>query len=150
MEHCRHKLWMYVSLEDVDVSKAKEEQLKKIVKENREIEEDVTTLRMIAEATARLHCPHKDLDDLARQMTAQLNRQLAERQNTDSQQSAYLDLCVGSSGGGGEGDTITFVFADAERRTHWEDAFNEVKQKLGRKLWVKYVAHLLLLKMSCV
>ena len=49
LENCRQKLWMYVSLEDVEVSKAKEEQLKKMVKENREIEEDINSLRMISE-----------------------------------------------------------------------------------------------------
>ena len=40
---------MYVSLEDVDISKAKEEHLKKIMKENREIEEDIAALRIIGE-----------------------------------------------------------------------------------------------------
>ena len=39
---------MYVSLEDVEISKAKEEHLKKITKENRDIEEDINTLRMIS------------------------------------------------------------------------------------------------------
>ncbi len=147
---------MFVSLEDVDVSKAKEEQLKKILKENREIEEDIASLRLIGDATSRLHCPHKDLDDLARQMISQLNRQLAERQNSDPQQSAYLDLVVGGSssgggggggsgggdggggGSGGGGETVSLIFADAERRSHWEEAFNDVKQKLSEALF-KYI-----------
>ncbi len=46
---------MYVSLEEVDVSKAKEEQLKKLVKENREIEEDISSLRMISKAAHSLN-----------------------------------------------------------------------------------------------
>jgi len=49
LEHCRQKLWMYVSLEDVEISKAKEEHLKKIMKENREIEDDLATLKAISE-----------------------------------------------------------------------------------------------------
>ena len=69
LDHCRHKLWMYVSLEDVEISKAKEERVKKIVKENREIEGDISTLKMVADYTARLHCPHKDLDEINRQVS---------------------------------------------------------------------------------
>ncbi len=156
---------MYAALDEVDISKAKEEQLKKIIKENREIEEDINTLRTIGEqhlntvdsaeslndnagheatlghilgqafspnlvtgdATSRLHCPHKDLTDLTRQMLAQLNRQHSERQNADSQQAMYLDLKVEG------GESITLVFGDAERRARWEDAFAEAKQKLGKK-----------------
>ena len=69
LDHCRHKLWMYVSLEDVEISKAKEERVKKMVKENREIEGDISTLKMVADYTARLHCPHKDLDEINRQVS---------------------------------------------------------------------------------
>ena len=44
--------------------------MKKIVKENREIEGDISTLKMVADYTARLHCPHKDLDELNRQVSS--------------------------------------------------------------------------------
>ena len=43
--------------------------MKKIVKENREIEGDISTLKMVSDYTARLHCPHKDLDELNRQVS---------------------------------------------------------------------------------
>ena len=43
--------------------------MKKIVKENREIEGDISTLKMVADYTARLHCPHKDLDEINRQVS---------------------------------------------------------------------------------
>jgi hypothetical protein len=119
---------MYVSLEDIEISKAKEEHLKKIVKENREIEADAATLRQIGDYTSRLHCPHKDLDDLTRQMLAKLNGQLAERQNADTQQSTYLDLSVNTSDGV---ETISLIFPDAARRGQWEDSFNQVKKSLG-------------------
>ena len=128
-QHCRQKLWMYVSLEDVEISKAKEEHLKKINKENREIEEDINTLRMIGDAGNRLHCPHKDLDEVTRALMAQLGRQLAERQSADTQQSMYLDLNVNTSDGGVE--TISLIFSDPDRRVLWEDVFNDVKQKMG-------------------
>lgn len=58
----------------------------------------------------------------------QLNRQLAERQNADTQQAMYLDLNVTTSDGI---ETISLIFADAERRSQWEDTFNEIKQNLG-------------------
>ena len=35
LEMCRHKLWMYLTLSDVDICKAKEESLKKLLKEYR-------------------------------------------------------------------------------------------------------------------
>ncbi|XP_059079950.1 uncharacterized protein LOC131878066 [Tigriopus californicus] len=129
LDNSRQKLWMYVSLEEVEISKAKEEHLKKIMRENRDIEEDINTLRMIGDATSRLHCPHKELDDLTRQLMGQLNRQLAERQNADTQQAMYLDLNVTTSDGI---ETISLIFADAERRSQWEDTFNEIKQNLVR------------------
>ena len=91
------------------------------------------------------------------QMLSQLNRQLAERQNADTQESTYLDLTVNtsdaaaaaanaaanvtaanssenSSGGGGE--TVSLIFPDADRRTQWEDAFSQVKRRLGEYLQV--------------
>ena len=79
-------------------------------------------------------------------MLSQLNRQLAERQNADTQESTYLDLTVntnanvgsnenstggGENSGGGGGETVSLIFPDAERRTQWEDAFSQVKRRLG-------------------
>ena len=80
------------------------------------------------DATSRLHCPHKELDDITRHLMTQLNRQLAERQNADTQQSMYLDLNITTSDGI---ETISLIFSDAERRNQWEDTFNEIKQKLS-------------------
>ena len=85
----------------------------------------------IGDATSRLHCPHKDVDDVTRQLLQQLNRQLAERQNADTQQSMYLDLSVSTADGVEE--TMSLIFPDAERRVQWEDAFTEVKQKMGER-----------------
>ena len=75
-------------------------------------------------------------------MLSQLNRQLAERQNADTQESTYLDLTVNANVGsnenstagensGGGGETVSLIFPDAERRTQWEDAFSQVKRRLG-------------------
>ena len=44
---CRHKLWMYLTLSDVDICKAKEENLKKMMKEYSDIESDVKLLNSI-------------------------------------------------------------------------------------------------------
>ena len=74
-------------------------------------------------------------------MLSQLNRQLAERQNADTQESTYLDLTVNANVGSNEnstagenssgGETVSLIFPDAERRTQWEDAFSQVKRRLG-------------------
>ena len=79
-------------------------------------------------------------------MLSQLNRQLAERQNADTQESTYLDLTVNpsdaaaaaaaaaansSENSSGGGETVSLIFPDADRRTQWEDAFSQVKRRLG-------------------
>ena len=97
------------------------------------------------DATSRLHCPHKELDDITRHLMTQLNRQLAERQNADSQQSMYLDLNITTSDGI---ETISLIFADAERRTSWEETFGEIKQKLSESFlflaaYCKITCHLI-------
>ena len=89
---------------------------------------------MPGDVTSRLHCPHKDLDDISRQMTSSLNRQLSERQNADSQQSMYLDLSVNTGSEESNVETISLIFSNAERRAQWEEAFTEVKQKMGEGL----------------
>ena len=47
LEMCRHKLWMYLTLSDVDICKAKEESLKKMMKEYNDIESDLKLLHNI-------------------------------------------------------------------------------------------------------
>jgi len=74
-------------------------------------------------------------------MTRELNRQLGDRQNVDSKESAYLDLTVGSD----QNESVTLVFADAERRASWEEAFNDVKQKLGEVKWSQLVTNVCVL-----
>lgn len=136
-----------MALGEVEVSKAKEEHLKKIMKENREIESDIASLRQISKTCyppfltpfssnscsiwpgdmlTKLHCPHKDLDDEMRQLLNQLTRQLTERQNSDTQQ-YILDLVINTADGQ---ETISMVFCNSERRVQWEETFAEVKQKL--------------------
>ena len=136
---------MFASVDDVEISRAKEERMKKVKEENRALEDDLNALKSIGDMTTKLHGPHKDLDDLLRQMSNQLKRQLTERQTnitTDEIQSAYLDLRLGNdedvAAGGGTGaaaggTTVSLVFATAERRIIWEDVFADLKQKLARK-----------------
>ena len=47
---CRHKLWMYLTLPDVDICKAKEESLKKMMKEFAELESDLKTVQSLCKS----------------------------------------------------------------------------------------------------
>ena len=50
LEMCRHKLWMYLTLSDVDICKAKEEGLKKMMKEFAELESDLNTVQSLCKS----------------------------------------------------------------------------------------------------
>ena len=55
--------------------------------------EDVAALNQINDLTASLHCPHGQLEEVVREMLSSVNKQLAERQTSDSQLS-YLELTL--------------------------------------------------------
>lgn len=72
---------------------AKDENLKRMLREMENLMEDVATLSQMSELVSMLHCPHSQLEDNIREMLSALNKQLAERQNSDSQLS-FLELMV--------------------------------------------------------
>ena len=49
LEMCRHKLWMYLTLSDVDICKTKDDNLKKMMKEYNELETDLKTVQNLCE-----------------------------------------------------------------------------------------------------
>ena len=46
---CRHKLWMYLTLSDVDICKTKDDNIKKMMKEYNELETDLKTVQNLCE-----------------------------------------------------------------------------------------------------
>lgn len=123
----KYKLLMKISLDDLDIVKAKDESLKQMMVEIENLTEDVSVLNQINELTWTLHCTHHALDEVIKDMFEKLNKQLVEQQNSDSQLSC-LDLTLSTSNGL---ETMSIVFSKPEKRASWEESFNEAKHKLA-------------------
>lgn len=71
----------------------KDENVRRVMLEIENLQEDISALNQINELIWSLHCPKTQLEDVVRDMFISLNRQLTEQQNSDSQLS-YLDLTL--------------------------------------------------------
>ncbi|XP_063914840.1 rho guanine nucleotide exchange factor 17-like isoform X2 [Zophobas morio] len=127
LEANKYKLLMKIALEDLEIVKSKDENLRQVMIEIENLSGDVGILNQINELSWSLHCNHSQLDDLVRDMLTSLNKQLMEQQNSDSQLSC-LDLTLNTSNGL---ENISVVFSNPEKRVSWEESFNEAKQKLA-------------------
>ncbi|GLG97565.1 JNK-interacting protein 3 [Gryllus bimaculatus] len=127
LEANKYKLLMRIPLDDLEIVKAKDENVRRILREIEHLVEDVATLNQMSELVSTLHCPHSTLEELVRDTLSTLNKQLTERQNCDSQLS-YLELSLNTQSGM---DNISVVFTKPDKKTSWEEAFNEAKQKLA-------------------
>ncbi|XP_069677397.1 rho guanine nucleotide exchange factor 17 isoform X2 [Periplaneta americana] len=127
LEANKYKLLMRIPLDDLEIVKAKDENLRRMMSEMEHLAEDVATLNQITDLTASLHCQHSQLEEVVRDLLASINKQLAERQTSDSQLS-YLELTLNTQNGI---ENLSVVFTKPEKRTSWEESFNEAKQKLA-------------------
>lgn len=82
-----------VSFSLVDVLSAKDENLRRMLNEMENLAEDVAILNQINDLIMSLHCPHGQLEEVIREMLSSVNKQLIERQTSDSQLS-YLELTL--------------------------------------------------------
>lgn len=93
--------------------------------------EDSKKLHQILAAVITLRCPHQHLEDAARELEKDLEKQLSEKQLNDGQLSV-LEFTVGGNSTGSEGGQhMSIQFVNPERRSIWEQAFREAKQKFG-------------------
>ncbi|XP_066999339.1 rho guanine nucleotide exchange factor 17 [Anabrus simplex] len=127
LEGNKYKLLMRIPLDDLEIVKAKDENLRRMLREMENLVEDVATLNQINDLTCMLHCPHSQLEEVVRDMLGTVSKQLQERQNSDSQLS-YLELTLNTQNGI---ENISVVFTKPEKKTSWEESFNEAKQKLA-------------------
>lgn len=125
MEGNKYKLLMRISLADLDIVKgmlkhldafkkkhgitlkiraitiifdvtAKDENLRRIMNEVETLTQDVNTLTQISEKVAALHTPHLHLEEIVRDMLHSMNRQLSERQNSDTQL-CYMEISLNTT-----------------------------------------------------
>ncbi|XP_018320599.1 rho guanine nucleotide exchange factor 17 [Agrilus planipennis] len=127
LEANKYKLLMRISLDDLEIVKAKDENLRQMMIEIENLTDDITVLNQINELAWSLHCTHTVLDEVVKEMLEKLNKQLSDQQNSDSQLSC-LDLAVNTSNGL---ENVSVVFSKPEKRTSWEETFNEAKHKLA-------------------
>ncbi|KAG5892280.1 hypothetical protein JTB14_036246 [Gonioctena quinquepunctata] len=127
LEANKYKLLMRVPLEDIEIIKSKDDNLKQIMIEVDNLTEDISVLNQLNELAWSLHCSHTQLDEILRDMTASLTKQLTDQQNSDSQLSC-LELTISTTNGS---ENVSIIFSKSEKRTSWEESLNEAKQKLA-------------------
>lgn len=92
----KYKLLMKIALDDLEIVRARDENLRQMMIEIENLTEDIGILNQINELAWSLHCSHGALEDVIKDMLTNLNKQLAEQQNSDSQLSC-LDLTLNTS-----------------------------------------------------
>ncbi|XP_018314116.1 rho guanine nucleotide exchange factor 17 isoform X6 [Mycetomoellerius zeteki] len=123
----KYKMLMRISLDDLEVMKAKDENLRRMAREVDYLREDCTKLSQLQELAITLHGAKQQLEDLIKDMLSQAQRQLAER-NAAHSQLACLELTLNTQAGI---ENISVMFAKPDKRASWEESFNEAKQKLA-------------------
>ncbi|XP_017014130.3 uncharacterized protein [Drosophila takahashii] len=126
----KYKFLTKISLDCLEIVKSKDENIKRIVSEIETLAEDCNKLQQITDIAVSLKYPHQYLEDVIRELHRDVQRQLSERQTNDTQLN-MLELTVSSPNGN---QKLTVVFNKTEKRTQWEESFNEAKQKLAATL----------------
>ncbi|XP_039150522.1 uncharacterized protein LOC6727647 isoform X2 [Drosophila simulans] len=126
----KYKFLTKISLDCLEIVKSKDENIKRIVSEIETLAEDCNKLQQITDITVTLKYPHQYLEDVIRELHREVQRQLSERQTNDTQLN-MLELTVSSPNGN---QKLAVVFSKTEKRTQWEESFNEAKQKLAATL----------------
>lgn len=96
LEANKYKLLMKVPLQELEIVRAKDENLRQMLVEIENLTEDISLLNQINDISWSLHCSHSQLDEVLKEMLTNLNKQLVEQQNSDSQLSC-LDLTLNTS-----------------------------------------------------
>ncbi|XP_052898086.1 uncharacterized protein LOC128304851 [Anopheles moucheti] len=126
----KYKYLTKISLDDLEIVKSKDENVRRIMKEIEHLSEDSSKLIEISDKAASLRCPHGALEEAIRELQREVQRQLAERQTNDAQLNV-LELTWNTSNGI---QNMTVVFSKPEKRTQWEEIFADAKQKLANSL----------------
>ncbi|KAK9718863.1 RhoGEF domain [Popillia japonica] len=116
-----------VPLQELEIVRAKDENLRQMLVEIENLTEDISLLNQINDISWSLHCSHSQLDEVLKEMLTNLNKQLVEQQNSDSQLSC-LDLTLNTSNGL---QNISVMFLKPDKRASWEETFNDAKHKLA-------------------
>lgn len=75
-----------------------------------------------------IRCQHQGLEDSVRELQRDLQKQLTERQQNETQLS-LLEFTIQTPNNGIQ--NMAIQFSKPDKRTHWEEVFNDAKQRLG-------------------
>ncbi|XP_058455844.1 uncharacterized protein LOC131433085 [Malaya genurostris] len=123
----KYKFLTKISLDDLEIVKSKDENIRRIMREIEHLSEDSNKLSQMLELASSLRCTHQLLEESIRELQREVQRQLSERQTNDAQLN-ILELTLKSSNGI---QNMTVVFSKPDKRTQWEEAFTEAKHKLA-------------------
>ncbi|XP_014213202.1 rho guanine nucleotide exchange factor 17 [Copidosoma floridanum] len=135
LEANKYKLLMRIPLDDLEIMKAKDENLRRIASEMELLRQDIETLNELQNLASGLHGAKHQLEELIKEMLAQTQKQLAERNSAHSQL-ACLELTLNTQAGM---ENISVMFQKPDKRASWEESFNEAKQKLAASMDRKLV-----------
>ncbi|XP_045130867.1 uncharacterized protein LOC123515974 [Portunus trituberculatus] len=127
VESNKFKLSKFIPLDDLDIARSRDESMKKLAREIEALKEDLKTLQYISKLSKTLRCSRGSMDEVIQDMITQVQKQLTERQETDSQL-MELELTITTQE---VMENLTFMFSSAEKRAMWEEAFNDAKHKLA-------------------
>nr|KAF7427605.1 hypothetical protein H0235_007299 [Vespula pensylvanica] len=142
LEANKYEILMRIPLDDLEVIKAKDENLRRMAREVDHQREDCATLSQLQELAITIRGNKAQLEDPIKDMLCQTQRQLAEI-NAAPSQLACLELTLNTQSGI---ENISVVFTKPDKRASWEESFNEAKQKLvlsaDRRLCPEFVCSL--------
>ncbi|XP_037050154.1 uncharacterized protein LOC119084247 isoform X2 [Bradysia coprophila] len=126
----KYKFLTKISIDDLEVVKAKDENVEKARKEIDNLSKDFTKLGQIMDIASSLRCPNHQLEEIVRDLQKEIQRQLSDRQTNDTQLN-LLELALKTTNGI---QNMIIIFSKPDKRTQWEQVFNEAKQKLVTSL----------------
>ncbi|XP_020279589.1 rho guanine nucleotide exchange factor 17-like isoform X2 [Pseudomyrmex gracilis] len=119
----KYKMIMQILLNDLEVKKVSDENLKQEVEQLRE---DCQKLNQLQEITTTIHSPKQQLEEVIKNTLNQIQQLLAEKTAQAQLPSLELVLCTE------EGfKTLTVMFDAPSKCMNWEKSFNEAKDKLA-------------------
>ncbi|XP_059178943.1 rho guanine nucleotide exchange factor 17-like isoform X2 [Physella acuta] len=128
-ENIKHKVWLRVGLDDLEIVKTQGTLSRKPTIDREQVEEDFNVVTQLAELAGKLSCQHQGLDDVIKDLSTNLSRQLSEANARNaSSDSNKMELLVTSQEGVLH---LVIGFSSAEKRATWEIAFTDAKQKLS-------------------
>lgn len=128
-ENIKHKVWLRVGLDDLEIVKTQGTLTRKPTIDKEQVEEDLSTVTQMAELAGKLSCQHQGLEDMIKELSTTLSRQLSEANaRLASSDSNKMELLVTTQEGVLH---LVIGFCSAEKRASWETAFTDAKQKLS-------------------